>query len=109
MQRRVKDFFGHIDRISNDNDLGNAMTIWSLVDTAPNDKKLCFSTGNMNYMVDSLGDRVVVGVHMQYRCSNIILDASISDYNSSRRGGWQLDNYVVKLLSANFIIFLLIM
>ena len=50
-----------MDRISDNNDLENAITIWSLVDTVPNSKKFHFSTCDVNHMMDSLGDGVVVG------------------------------------------------
>ena len=65
-----------------------------------------FSTSDVNYVVDSLGNGVIVSVHMWYRCSNFILDASICNYYSSRWGTWWLNNYVVKLVSTSFIILL---
>ena len=81
---RVKNFFGHMDRIGNDDDLGDIITIWSLVYTAPNGEQFCFSTGDVNHMIKGLGDRVVVGVHVWYRCSNVVFDISIYDYNGGR-------------------------
>jgi len=75
-----------MNRVGDDNDLGNAIMIWGLVDTTPNSKELCFSTGNINYMIDSLGNGVIVCMHMRYRCSNVIFDASICDNNSGREG-----------------------
>jgi len=56
-----------------------------LVYTAPNGEQFCFSTGGVDCMMKGLGDRVVVGVHVQYRCSNVVFDTSICDYNSGRR------------------------
>ena len=64
MQWKVENFFGHMDRIGNDNDLGDVIMIWNLVYTIPNSKQFCFSTSDMNCMMKGLGDRVVVGVHM---------------------------------------------
>ena len=97
-----------MNRISDDNNLGNANTIWGLVDTALNGKKFCFGTNNVNHMIDGLGDGVIIGVCMWYRYSNVVFDAGICDYNGGRRGVWKLDNYIVKLLSASFIVFLFV-
>ena len=53
-----------MNRIGDDDDFGNAITIWGLVDTTPDSKKFHFSTSNMNCMVDGLDDRAVMSVHM---------------------------------------------
>jgi len=84
MWGRVKDLFGYMNGIGDDNDLGNAISIWGLVDTLPNGEEFGFGTSNMNCMVNSLGNGVIVSVRMRYRCSNFILDASICDYYSGR-------------------------
>ena len=98
-----------MNRVSDDNNFGNAINIWGLVDTISDSKKFCFSACDMNYMMNNLCDGSIMGVCMWYRCSNIVLDASIWGYNSSEREGWGLQNYIVKLLRAKFIIFLLVM
>ena len=106
--RWIKDFSGHMNRVSDNNNFGNAIDIWGLVDTTPDSKKFCFSTCDMNHVMNSLCNGSIVGVCMWYICSNVVLDASIWGYNSSERGGWRLQNHIVKLLRAKFIIFLLI-
>ena len=60
----VEAFFGHIDRISDDNNLENTTSIRSLVDTAPNGEEFHFSTSNMNCVMEGPSDRVIVSVYM---------------------------------------------
>jgi len=109
MWRWVKDFSGCMNRVSDNDDLGNVIVIWGLVDTAPYGKKFSFSAGDVNHVMDSLGDGVIMGVYVQYWYSNVVLDANISDYNGGRRETWCLDDHVVKLMSANFIVLLFAM
>ena len=75
-----------MNRVGDDNDLGNATMIQGLVDTTPNGKELCFSTSDMNHMMDSLGGGVIIYVCMQYRCSNVVFDTGICDNDRSRGG-----------------------
>jgi len=95
--RQVKDFSGHINEIGDDDDLGNIIMIWGLVDITSHSKKFSFGTGDVNYVIDSLGDGVIMGVYMRYRYSNVILDASIYDYNGSIKG--KLDALMTMLSS----------
>ena len=73
-----------MNRVGHDNDLRNAITIQGLVDITPNGKEFYFGTGNVNHMMDSLGNGVIVGMYMQYKCSNVIFDTGICDNNGSR-------------------------
>jgi len=68
-----------------------------LVDITSHSKKFGFGTGDVNYVIDSLGDGVIMGVYMRYQYSNVILDASIYDYNGSIKG--ELDASMTMLLS----------
>ena len=107
VQRWVEDSFGYMNGVSDNDDFGNVIVIWGLVDTTSNDKKFSFNAGDVNCMVDSLGNRSIVSMCIQYRYSNVI-DASICDYNGSSRGTWWLNDHVVKLMSMRFIVFLLV-
>ena len=109
VRRWVKDFSGYINRIGNNNDLGNVVMIWGLVDTAPHSKKFSFGAGDMDHVMNSLDNGIIMSVCMRYWCSNIILDTSICDYNGSRRGTWCLDDHVIKLMSTSSIILLFTM
>jgi len=62
--RQVEDSFGYMNEIGDNDDFGNVIVIWDLVNTAPNSKQFSFSTGDMNCMVDSLGNRSVMSVHV---------------------------------------------
>jgi len=62
--------------------------IWGLVNTASNSKEFCFGTGDMNRIMDSLGNRVIVCVHMQYKYNNVVFDAGICNNDSSRGEVW---------------------
>ena len=107
--RQIEDFSGHMNRVGDNDNLENAIKIWGLVDTASDNKKFCFSACDVNHMMNSFCDGTIVSVCMQYRYSNVVLDASICGYNGSRRGDWWLYNYIVKLLRVKFIVFLLVM
>ena len=109
MKKWIKDFLGHVNGVSDDDNFRYAILNWGLVDIAPNGKEFCFSTGDMNHVMDSLGDRVIEGVHMQYRCSDVILDTSICDNDGSRGRVRCFNDYIVKLLSAGFIAILFAM
>ena len=98
-----------MNRVGDNNDLRNAIMIWGLVDTTPNGKELCFSTSNIDHMIDNLGDGIIVCVYMRYRCSNIIFDTGICDNNSGRGEVWWLNNHVIKLLNVGFIAILFAM
>ena len=60
----VHNIFGYINEIGDDNDLGNAISIRGLVDTTPNGEEFGFGTSDMNHMVDSLSNGVIVSVRM---------------------------------------------
>ena len=107
--RQVKNFSGHMNGISDNDDLRNVVMIWGLVDTTPHGEKFSFCAGDVDYMMDVLGNRVIMGVYMWYWYSNVILDVSICDYNGSRRGTWCLDDHVVKLMSMSSIVLLFTM
>ena len=102
----VKDFLCSVNGIDNDNNFGYVLFAGCLVDTTSDGKKFCFSTCNVCCMVNYLCQRVVVYMHMRYRCSNVFFDASIC-YNDGciwRRR--QLQCHFVELLRVFFVIFL---
>ena len=72
--RWVKDFSGHMNRVSDDNDLGNVIIIWGLVDTTPHDKKFSFGAGDVDHMMNSLGDGVIMDIHMWYLSRSLMMD-----------------------------------
>jgi len=72
-----------MNRISNNNNFGDAILIQGLVDPTPNGEKFSFGTHDMNSMVNSLGNGMIVSVHVQYRCSSVILDTCICDHYGS--------------------------
>jgi len=51
-----------MNRICDDNDLGNIISIKGLVDITPNGKEFSFGTSDMNRMVNGLNNGVIVGV-----------------------------------------------
>jgi len=50
--------------ISDNNNFGNAILIQGLVDPTPNGEKFGFGTHDVNSMVNGLGDRMIVSVHV---------------------------------------------
>ena len=106
---RIEDLLGYMNGISDDNNFGNAILIWGLVDPTPNGKKFGFRTRDMNSMVNSLGNRIIVSVCMQYKYSSIILDACICDHYGSWWGTGWFNDYVIELACMIFIFFLFTM
>jgi len=51
-----------MNRISNDNNFGNVISIQGLVDPIPNSEKFSFRTHDMNSVVNSLGNGMIVNV-----------------------------------------------
>ena len=94
-----------MDGISDNNNFGHVIEIQYLVDAASDSKEFCFSTCNVNYMVDHLYNWSVVHVCMWYQCSNIVLDACIWSYDGGERKWWWLQDHFIKLMGAIFIIF----
>ena len=102
-----KDFSSCMDGIGDNNNFGHVFEIQCLVDAASDSKEFCFNVCNMNHMVDHLCNWSVVHIHMWYQCSDIVFDAHIWSYDSSRRRWW-LQDYFIKLMSVIFIIFFFI-
>ena len=66
MRRWVKNSFGCMDCISDNSNLGDVFAVYGIINTAPNSKQLCFSTCDMNYMMEDFGDGTIMNVCMQY-------------------------------------------
>ena len=79
----IKDLLGHINGISDNNNFGNAILIQGLVDSISNSEKFSFGTHDMNSMVNSLGNGMIVSVCVRYRYSSIILDVCIYNHYGS--------------------------
>ena len=47
--------------------------IWGLVDTTPHGKKFSFSTGDVDHMINSLDNGIIMDVYVQYWYSNVIV------------------------------------
>ena len=77
----IENFPCCMDEIGDDDDLGHVLLIVCLVDTTLNYEKLHFSTNDESCIMNYLGQRMIDKVYMQYRYSNVILDASIC-YNN---------------------------
>ena len=73
----IKYLFCCMDGVSDNNDFGNIFLAICLVDTTSNGKELCFCASDESCMVNCLNQRMVTYVNVRYRCSNVVLDASI--------------------------------
>ena len=104
----IEDLFGHMNWISDNDNLRYIFLICGLVNTVSDCKEFYFSISDMNHMVEDLDNRIISNIYMQYKCSNIVFDASIYDDDGNRQGICQLNDYVVKLLETNFILFFII-
>jgi len=75
-----------MDGIDDDNNLEYVVEIHSLVDAILDNKEFCFSTCDVNCMIDHLCYRFVIYMHIHDRSYNIILDACIRCYDGDGRG-----------------------
>ena len=78
MQWQVKDFFGYMNKVSDNNDFGNVFSLWGLVYTAPNCEEFRFSTSDKNSMIKGFDQWTIECVYMWNGYSNVILDTSFS-------------------------------
>ena len=78
MRAAVKNFFCSVDGVSYNNNLGDGFIGAGLINAAPDGKKLCLCTSHECGMMYCLCEQPISYVDVQYRCSNIIFDASIS-------------------------------
>ena len=81
MRAIIKDFLGHMDGVSYDDDFGDVIGSACLVDTASDSEEFSFSTCYERSMVNSLDERLIGNMYMRNGCSNIVLDASICDHD----------------------------
>ena len=67
----VKDFLCSMNGIGNDDNFEYVLFAAYLVDTASDGKKFCFIARDIYCMVNHLCQKMVVYMHMRYRCSNV--------------------------------------
>ena len=78
---------GHVYRVSYDNDFGDVINSARLIDTASNSKEFSFRTCDEGSVMNCFDDRSIERMDVRYEGSDIFLDASISNYESSMRFG----------------------
>ena len=66
-----------MDEIGDDDDSGYILFATCLIDATSNSKEFCFSTSDECCIMNYLSQRMIAYMYMQYRCSNVVLDASI--------------------------------
>jgi len=77
MRFAVEYFLHSVNGVSDDDDLGHVFFNAGLVDTASDGKQFCFHACYEHCMMNYFSEGMVGYVHMRYRCSNVVLDASI--------------------------------
>ena len=77
MEFIVEYLFCCMDGVGDNDDFGNVFLAICLVDTTSNGKELYFCASDESCIVNHLNQRMVTYVNVQYRCSDVILDASI--------------------------------
>ena len=98
----VEDFLCGMNGIGN---FGYVLFTAYLVDTASDGKKFCFSAHDICCMVNHLCQRVVVCMHMRYRCSNVFFDTSICYDNGCVWRRRRLQCQFIELLVAFIVVF----
>ena len=101
----IKDFICSVNGISNNDNFEYVLFATYLVNTASDGKKFCFSAHDVYCMVNRLCQRVVVYMHMRYRCSNVFFDAGICYDNGHMWRRRRLQCQFIELLIAFFVVF----
>ena len=87
MRAAVENFPCSMDGVRNDNDLRDDFIGAGLIDATPYGKEFCLHACHKWHIMDCLGEQTICNVYVQYRCSDIIFDASICYDESYMR--WQ--------------------
>ena len=66
-----------MNRVGHNNDLRNAITIQGLVDITPNSKQFSLSEDDVDCMMNSLDNKLIVDMDVSNRCSYLIFDAGV--------------------------------
>ena len=76
---------GYMYGVGYDNDFGDVINSARLIDTTSNSKEFSFCTCDERSVMNCFDNRSIERIDVQYRGSNIFLDASISNYKSGVR------------------------
>ena len=98
MRRWVKDFFGCVDWVCDNNNLGDITIGSCLIDAVSDSKEFSLHTCYIDGMVKRFCDRFVTNIDVCNRCSHIV-DTSICDDKSKRWIVWRFEGYFVKFLN----------
>ena len=82
----VKYFLCSVDGVCDNNDFGYVIFTAGLVDTTSDGEQFRFHACYKCCMMNYFSERMIGYVHVQYRCSNVILNTSICYYENCR---WQ--------------------
>ena len=99
MSRRIKDLFGIVDRVCDNNDFGYVLYMSSLVNAASYCEKFGFRTCNVDHMVQSFDHQFIVNMNVCNRHSDIVFDTGISNNECIGRSIGGFNSYVVELLN----------
>jgi len=73
----IEDFLCSMDGIGDNNDFWHVFFNVGLVDATSNSEQLCLYTCDKHYVMNCFDKRSIGWVYVRYRCSNVILNASI--------------------------------
>ena len=78
---------GCVYGVGYNNDFGDVINSARLIDTTSNSKEFSFHTCNKESMMNCFDDWLIEQMDVRYGGSDIFLDASVSNYESSVRFG----------------------
>ena len=91
----IKYLLSRMNGVGDDNDLRDVCFVASLVNTTSNSEEFCFCAGDKGYMMNYFDQRLVTYVDMQDRSGNVVLDASIRNYNCRVWRHRRLNSHIV--------------
>ena len=105
MRFAIEYFLCSMNGVHYNDDLGDVCFGAGLVNTASDSEQFCLHACYKRCMMHCFGEWMVCYVNVQYRCSNVILDANICYYEGCVMWRRVLKNHIIKFLSTNFIFF----
>ena len=91
----IKYLLSHMNGVGNDNDFRDVCFVASLINTASNNKKFCFCASDKDCVMNRFDQRLITYVDMQDQSGDVVLDASIGNYNCHVWRHGRLNSHII--------------
>jgi len=108
MRFAIKYFLRSMDGISDDNNFWHVFFNAGLINAASNCEQFCFCACYEHCMVNCFDERLIGWMDVWYRCSNIVLYASIGYDEGCGWGRWDSKSHFIEFLNMDWVFFFFI-